>query len=134
VIDKPEPEEQEAQPRTAIPDAAEEHFSEPEPNVIKSSTGFAVRVLGRTGLRYTEGTRSVRIDSEVLAAPRGIAMFKPSIRTWEGPEPRTVTGAERDQIASNIKRAFEACGYELEVQGPFDWTTVAMRPPDERRK
>jgi hypothetical protein len=46
----------------------EEHFSEPEPNVIESSTGFSVRVLGRTGMRYTEGERSVWIDSEVLAA------------------------------------------------------------------
>jgi hypothetical protein len=54
----------------------EEHFSEPEPNVIETSTGFTVRVLGRTGMRYVEGGRSVRIDSEVLARPGAIAMFK----------------------------------------------------------
>src|SRR5262249_28259654 len=38
----------------------DEWFSEPEPNVIESSTeGFTVKVLGRTGMRYTEGNRSV---------------------------------------------------------------------------
>jgi hypothetical protein len=113
--------------------AMEEHFSEPEPNVIESSTGFAVRVLGRTGMRYTEGSRSVSIDSEVLAKPRAIAMYEQSIRTWEGPEPGAVSVTERDQIVVNIKRAFAACGYELEVQEPFDWSTVAMRPPGERQ-
>jgi hypothetical protein len=113
--------------------AMEEHFSEPEPNVIESSAGFAVRVLGRTGMRYTEGSRSVSIDSEVLAKPRAIAMFKESIRTWEGPEPGAVIATERDQIVANIKRAFMACGYELEVQEPFDWSTVAMRRPGEPR-
>jgi hypothetical protein len=111
-----------------------EQFSEPEPNVIESSDGFSVRVLGRTGLRYTEGERSVRIDSEVLAKPRAIAMFKPTIRVWEGPEPGEVSTQDRDRIADNVKRAFEACGYELQVQGPFDWGSVAMRPPGERRK
>jgi hypothetical protein len=107
----------------------QEHFSEPEPNVIKSSTGFSVRVLGRTGMQYCEGDRSVRIDSEVLATPRAMAMFKESIRAWEGPDPGEVSPADRDRIAGNIKRAFDACGYDLQVQGPFDWASVALRPP-----
>jgi len=109
----------------------EEHFSEPEPNVIESSAGFSVRVLGRTGLRYKEGARSVWIDSEVLAKPRAIAMFKESIQTWDGPEPEAVSVTERDRIASNIGRAFTACEYELQVQEPFDWASVALRAPDE---
>lgn len=112
----------------------DEHFTEPEPNVIKSTEGFSVRVLGRTGMRYTEGTRSVWIDSEVLAKPRAIAMFKETIRIWEGPEPEEVSAKDRDRIADNIKRAFEACGYELQVNEPFDWPSVTLRPPNERRK
>jgi|SRR5580693_1775098 hypothetical protein len=112
----------------------DEHFSEPEPNLIESTEGFFVRVLGRTGMRYTEGARSVWIDSEVLAKPKAIAMAKKSIRFWEGPEPGEVSSEDRDRIANNIKRAFEACGYELEVHEPFDWTSVALRPPNERHK
>ena len=110
----------------------EERFSEPTPNVIESTEGFSVKVLGRTGMRYTEGARSIWIDSEVLAKDRAIAMFQESIRFWEGLDPGEVSAEERNRIANNVKRAFEACGYELEVHGPFDWASVAMRPTDER--
>ena len=68
-----------------------------------------------------------------LHEPWAIAMSKESIRIWEGPEPKEVTAPDRDQ-ADNIKRAFEACGYELQVQGPFDWSTVALQPPSKRDK
>ncbi len=98
-----------------------EQFSEPEPNVIESSAGFSVEVLGRTGLRYTEGNRSVWIDSEVLARPGAMALFKDSIKTWDGSSPGQVSEADRDRIAGNIRRAFESCGYELEVHADFDW-------------
>lgn len=115
-----------------------EQFSEPEPNVIASTEGFSVKVLGQVGLRYTEGTRSVWIDSEVLAEPRTIAISTKTIRFWEGLEPGEVRDKDRDRIVNNIKRAFEACGYELQVQEPFDWTSVALPPPtnasDEDRR
>lgn len=112
----------------------DEQFSEPEPNVIESTNGFSIKVLGQTGLRYTEGAQSVWIDSEVLAKPRAITMAKGTIRFWEGPQPGEVSSADTDRIASNIKRAFEACGYELQVQEPFDWDSVALRPPNERHR
>jgi hypothetical protein len=102
----------------------QERFSEPEPNVIESSSGFSVRVLGRTGMRYTEGGRSVWIDSEVLATPDPptIAMYKDSMKVWEDPaHPEPLTAEEQDTIARNIKRAFECCGYGLDVMGDLDW-------------
>jgi hypothetical protein len=111
-----------------------EQFSEPEPNVIESSEGFSVRVLSRTGMRYSEGPRFVAIDSEVLARPRSLAMAKESIRVWEGPQPECVSDDDRDRFANNIRRAFEACAYELEVHTPFDWDSVALRPPNERHR
>jgi hypothetical protein len=99
----------------------DEQFSEPEPNVIESSAGFSVEVLGRTGLRYTEGHRSVWIDSEVLGRPGAMALFKDSIKTWDGSASEQVNDTDRDRIAGNIRRAFESCGYELEVHADFDW-------------
>ena len=99
-----------------------ERFTEPEPNVIESSAGFSVRGLGHAGLRYQEGSRSVWIDSEMLAAPHGIVMHKDTIKYWEGSDPDMVSDADRDRIADNIKRAFEACGHELQVQVPdYEW-------------
>ena len=113
-----------------------ERITEPRPNVIESSAGFAVRVLGRTGLRYHEGGRSVWIDSEVLARPRAIAMFKDSIKYWEGCDPGKVSDADRDRIADNIKRAFEACQYELQVQVPdhefLAWYSDHKRAAEQR--
>jgi hypothetical protein len=63
----------------------DERFSEPETNVITSSQGFSVEVLGRTGLRYTEGARSAWIDSEVLARPKAIAISKVSVAKLKSP-------------------------------------------------
>jgi hypothetical protein len=94
-----------------------EQFTEAEANVIVSSAGFSIRVLGRTGIRYSQNGRSVWIDSEVLARPNAIAVAKASIRFWE------------DEIADNIRRAFEACGYEPEIHEPFDWDGIALRRP-----
>jgi hypothetical protein len=72
------------------------------------------------------------VDSEVAATaqPPTIAMFKDSIKVWEDPDnPEPVTHEDRDRIASNIKRAFESCGYGLEVHGDFDWGSIAIRRP-----
>ena len=99
----------------------QERFTE-NGNVIESSEGFSVRALGRTGMRYQEGDRSVWINSEVLAAPGGIVMNRDSIKYWEGPDPDRVSDADRDRIANNVKRAFEACGYDLQVHVPdYEW-------------
>jgi hypothetical protein len=106
-----------------------EEFTEPEPNVIMSSAGFSVRVLGRTGMRYIEGERSVWVDSEMLAEPASVVMNPASMRAWEGPDPAPVGNADRERVTANIKRAFDACGYKLEVSEPFDWDSVALRRP-----
>ena len=111
-----------------------ESFHEPEPNLIAGNAGFLVKILGRTGLRYIELDRSVRVDSEVLAKPGAMALFKDSIKMWQGEHPEPVSMADRDRIADNIKRAFEFCGYELQVQEPFDWTSVAIHSPGHRHK
>jgi hypothetical protein len=97
-----------------------EWCSEPDPNLIESSAGFSVRILGRTGMRYAEAGRSVWIDSEVLGKPRAVALFKDSIKTWEGDNPGQVSDSDRDRIAVNIKCAFEFCGYELEAHTDFE--------------
>jgi hypothetical protein len=115
-----------------------ERITEPQPNVIESSAGFSVKVLGRTGLRYQEGGRSVWINSEVLAKPGAIAMNKDSIKYWEGCDPGQVSDADRDRIADNIKRVFEACGYELQVQVPdyelLAWYFSHKRAAEQRHR
>jgi hypothetical protein len=41
-------------------------FKETRKNVVESDEGFSIEVLGRTGIKYTEGEKTMFVDSEVL--------------------------------------------------------------------
>jgi hypothetical protein len=86
-------------------------------NTISSDEGFTVKVLGgRGGVRYTEGDRSVEINSEFSGGVRGVILYKSSIVAWEGPVGTVAVGEEdRDRIIKNVCRAFEFDGYASEV-------------------
>jgi len=85
-------------------------------NVIESDSGYRVEVLGRTGLRYTEGDRTMVIDSEILASVAGMALWQSSIERWEPPNNAVlIDEGERRRIVENIRAAFEAKDYELDV-------------------
>lgn len=88
-------------------------FSIPRVNVIESDEGFSVEVLGRTGLRYTEGERTLFVDSEVLMGPSGLAVFSDSISRWESPEDQEISDEEKRRILDNIRRAFRFRGLEI---------------------
>ncbi len=91
-------------------------FSIPKVNVIESSDGYIVEVLGRTGILYKEGDRYIHIDSEVLAGPSGVVVYTDSIKSWCGPnEVVPVDEVDRERIVSNIKAAFRFRGYNIEV-------------------
>lgn len=91
-------------------------FFIPRVNVIESDKGFSVEVLGRTGLCYREGDRSLNVDSEVLMGPTGMVIYASSIRTWAPPcEEERIDDARRKQIVENIQAAFRFRGFEIEV-------------------
>jgi len=95
--------------------ARSEHFTSPRPNLIESDDGFAIEVLGRTGLRYSESGKSVWIDSEVLSTP-AITVYSRSINHWDAPYDSTSIGtAERVRILDNIRWALESRGEDLQV-------------------
>jgi hypothetical protein len=91
-------------------------FRVPRVNVIESDEGLSVEVHDRTGLLYTEGLRSIRIDSEVLNA-NTIAVFKDSIRAWNPPyDNETIDDNKRERIIDNIRRAFNFERKSIEVE------------------
>jgi hypothetical protein len=91
-------------------------FSEPKVNVIESDQGYSVEVLGRVGLKYTEGEKSLTVDSEVLMGPSGMVVYKSSIRQWDPPHSnQAIDKATRERIIDNIRAAFHFKGYEIEV-------------------
>jgi hypothetical protein len=91
-------------------------FTTPRNNVIESDEGFSVEVLGRTGLKYVEGDRTLKIDSEVLSPPSGMAVFTASIRTWEPPHAgEAVDSAAKARVIDNVRRAFKHRGFSIQV-------------------
>jgi hypothetical protein len=89
-------------------------FTIPRVNVVESDGGFSVEVLGRTGVRYVEGSKTLRIDSEVLAGPSGLVLYTDSIRKWD--DGAIIDDATRRRIVDNAREAFRFRGLEIEVQ------------------
>jgi hypothetical protein len=91
-------------------------FTKSGPNLVTSDEGWQVKVLGRTGIEYTDGDRKMRVDSEILAGPAGMVVYSSSIRTWLPPyEAEHVSDAVRARIVQNIQRSFKFEGLEIDI-------------------
>lgn len=91
-------------------------FTVPRPNLYESSSGYSVEVLGRTGLRYVEHERTLFVDSEVLAAPAGILIYRDSIKSWDASdEVEPLSDAARQRIIDNISAALGSQGIAVDV-------------------
>ncbi len=91
-------------------------FKETKTNVVESDEGFSVEVLGRTGIKYTEGEKTMFVDSEVLSGPHAMAIYKKSIKNWQTPNCEPICDTKRDKIVENIRRAFLfVWGVEIEI-------------------
>jgi hypothetical protein len=91
-------------------------FKIPRVNVIESDEGFSVEVLGRTGVRYIESSKELRVDSEFLVSSSGLVIYKNSIRSWEPPFANEIIDEnKRAAIVDNIRRAFQFRGVEIDI-------------------
>jgi len=93
-------------------------FSVPRPNLYVSDSGFEVEVLGRVGLRYSEGDQTLFVDSEITAVNSPtMVVWRDGIMTWESPrEAATVSDSERERIMENIRLAFASQGDQIRIQ------------------
>jgi hypothetical protein len=91
-------------------------FTVPRPNLYESSKGYSVEILGRTGLRYIEGGRALFVDSEILAEPGGILVYRDSIRSWD-PDSAVdpLSEAARARVVDNICAALGSHGIAVDV-------------------
>jgi hypothetical protein len=91
-------------------------FKIPRVNVIESDEGFSVEVLGLTGLLYTEGKKMIHMDSEVIALPKGLMIYRGSIKKWDDPySSEPIDDKKRQMIVENIQRAFRFRGFEIDI-------------------
>ncbi|RBP45061.1 immunity protein 74 of polymorphic toxin system [Roseimicrobium gellanilyticum] len=94
-------------------------FSSPRPNLYKSTEGFSVEVLGRTGILYSEAGRTLRIDSEVLSGASGMVVYKDSINHWQAPHHiKPFSLADRERVIENVRAAFKFQGYDIVITWP----------------
>jgi hypothetical protein len=94
------------------------NYSSPRVNVVEGDNGVSVEVLGRVGMRYSEGERSCSVDSEVLATPTPptIAVWPSGIRAWDPPhQDDPLTDEDRRRIFQNIAEAFASQEWALRV-------------------
>lgn len=85
-------------------------------NIVISHDGFMVEIVGPRGLRYSEGRRTIEVDSEVWGAERGLTIFAHSVRSWTSAEGATaVAQPDVERIVRNIVAALSFDGYSAEV-------------------
>jgi hypothetical protein len=88
-------------------------------NIVISHDGYMVEIVGARGLRYSEGRRTIEVDSEAWGGERGMTIFAHSVRSWTDAEGATaVSGPDVERVVRNIVAALSFDGYSAEV----NWT------------
>ena len=74
-----------------------------------NGNGCKVTILGRSGLRYEEGTRKAFVDGEMLTGKYDFAVYTKSIGLWEN-DGRPISEEEKKNIVANISLVFQQNG------------------------
>lgn len=91
-----------------------EHFSMPKVDFVQSDTGYAVEVVSRTKVRYTEANRTMLIEAEPLVPAGKLALYISERQKWEPPHDEQRLGSiDIARIIENIRAAFDYMGLTL---------------------
>ena len=77
--------------------------------------GIVVELLGRCGLKYIDGPRTVFVDGEVLVGGSDYVVYEKGMRPWDATG-TPISDADRTRILARIKEAFAANGMVLEIE------------------
>ncbi len=73
---------------------------------VVSDSGFEVKIKSRGALLYTEGNKSININSEYLAENGGIAVYANSIEYWNDQhKEEKISSQKKQQILDNVNEA-----------------------------
>jgi len=89
-----------------------ETFSIPSVNVIKSSLGYSVEILGRYSILYKEDDLSLEFGMDIVTDDSLIVLFK---EQWESPANDQRKNADIQRITKNIQRAFLFRGIDISI-------------------
>ncbi|HVC77559.1 MAG TPA: Imm74 family immunity protein [Candidatus Micrarchaeaceae archaeon] len=91
-----------------------EHFSMPKVDFVQSDAGYAVEVVSRTKVRYTEAARTMLIGAEPLLPAGRLALYISERQKWDPPHDDERLGSiEIARIVENIRAAFDYMGLTL---------------------
>lgn len=83
--------------------------------LIKSSDGYEVEILGRTGMIYRGHEGSYFVDSELNAAPNEISVFLDSMYKMTGPDRILVDSQQELVVIRKILLGLAALGLQVEI-------------------
>jgi hypothetical protein len=96
-----------------------ERFHISRRGLIRSSEGYSVRIVGPTGIDYSDSDGELRIDSEVMARPsREIVVY--TIRIPDTPE------RPRQLVVDRLDRALDFDGWHLALRASVDHETSEL--------
>jgi hypothetical protein len=76
---------------------------------------FKVSLKGRSGIVYSEGGRTAKIEAEIMAGDTDLVIYFSLFRTWEPPsEDDLLADEDRQRIRDNIAKELESKGMTLE--------------------
>jgi hypothetical protein len=78
------------------------------------SDSCGVTILGRSGIRYREGTRTLFVDGEIQTGPSDFIIYASSLQRWDD-DHQAVTADDRTRIVANIRDVFQRHGLSLAV-------------------
>jgi hypothetical protein len=73
-----------------------------------------VTILGRSGIRYREGTRTLFVDGEIQTGASDFIIYTSSIQIWND-DKQPISDAEKERIIANIEAVFQLQGLSLSV-------------------
>ena len=79
------------------------------------SGDLGVQILGRAGLRYREGERSVSIDGEMGGGDVDFIVYVSSIAVWDRTS-EPIYAEERSRILENIRRVLDGNGLVVKFE------------------
>jgi hypothetical protein len=86
----------------------------PKVNFVRSEAGYAVEVVTRTKVRYTESDRTMLIEAEPLLGPGKLALYISERQKWDPPHDGQRLGSiEIARIIENIRGALDYMGWTL---------------------
>ena len=99
------------------------------PNTFQSDDDSSVVLVDRYSIRYRERQRSLMISQDLQADPRLVAIERESMRAWEPPhEGEPLSEAKKDQIITNVRRAFATRGYRVMLMDEYYAPELGSRP------